>query len=50
MAPDYYFFQPQLGYNELEWSKIKMAHLDKGLYSALIVFLRKMSRVNCLKC
>ena len=24
MAPDYYFVQPQFGYNELEWSKIKM--------------------------
>ena len=27
MAPDYYFVQPQFGYNELEWSKIKMATL-----------------------
>ena len=26
MAPaDYYLVQPQLGYNELEWSQIKMA-------------------------
>ena len=25
MAPDYYYIQPQFGYNELEWSKIKMA-------------------------
>ena len=25
MAPDYYFVQSQFGYNELEWSKIKMA-------------------------
>ena len=24
MAPDYYFVQPQFGYNKLEWSKIKM--------------------------
>ena len=24
-APDYYSVQPQFGYNELEWSKIKMA-------------------------
>ena len=25
VAPGYYFVQPQFGYNELEWSKIKMA-------------------------
>ena len=25
MALDYYFLQPQFGYNELEWSLIKMA-------------------------
>ena len=25
MEPDYYFVQPQFGYNELKWSKIKMA-------------------------
>ena len=25
VAPDYYFVQPQFGYSELEWSKIKMA-------------------------
>ena len=25
MAPDYYFVQPQFGYYELEWIKIKMA-------------------------
>ena len=25
MAPDYYFVQPQFGYNELKWSTIKMA-------------------------
>ena len=24
MATEYYFVQPQFGYNELEWSKIKM--------------------------
>ena len=32
MAPDYYFVQPQFGYDELEWSKIKKAaHCDKDL-------------------
>ena len=25
MAPDYYFVHPQYGYNDFEWSKIKMA-------------------------
>ena len=25
MAPDYYFVQPQFGYNETEWIKIKIA-------------------------
>ena len=25
MVPDYYFVQPQFGYNELKWSKINMA-------------------------
>ena len=24
IAPDYCFVQPQSGYNELEWSKVKM--------------------------
>ena len=25
MAPDYYLVQPQFGYNEFDWSKIKMS-------------------------
>ena len=32
MAPDYYFVQPQFGYNDLEWIIVKMAYRDKGLY------------------
>ena len=29
MAPDYYFVQPQFGYNELEWSKSRWPHRTK---------------------
>ena len=40
MASDYYFVQPQFGYNELEWNKIKMA----------TPWQRSMLHLQCQRC
>ena len=49
MAPEYYFLQPQFGYNELEWIKIKMAQRDKGLFNEIWAqFHRAAKHTNLL--